>query len=383
MTWDGTIYHAENLDILRDLPTGSMDLIATDPPFNKGNTRSTRENSYQDSWRWEDQPRRRGEPVPREWLHRIGDENPALQQVILAAEASSGQEAGAYLCFLGLRLIEMRRVLRDSGSIYIQCDHAASAHIRMAMDAVFGNQNFRNEIIWKRTNAHNDGRKFGCITDCILLYALPGYTWNQEYRPYSEEQLARYSPDREGRHYTGGTLASPRPYPGRMFNWRGVMPKNGWRYSKERLEQLWDEGLILTRTDGRPRLDGLKIYLDETLGKPVQNLWDDIPRVSNTGRERTHHPDQKPEALYRRIIETSSNPGEMVLDPFAGSGTTLAAAQTSGRRWTGIERRPEAVETIRKRLAGEGMFRREICVLTQVQPEQPEPRTTEKTPAAA
>ena len=350
------LYLADNLEAMRGMEGRSVDLIATDPPFNKGNTRTARKASYQDSFNWEDLPGCNGNPVPRAWMKEIQERNQALGQVARAAEASSGPEAGAYLCFLGVRLLEMRRLLRDSGSIYLQCDHAASAHIRMAMDSVFGHRNFRNEIVWKRTNAHNDGRKFGCITDSILYYALPGYTWNQERSPYSEEQMRRYAQEGEGRLYTGGTLASPRPYPGRMFTWRGVMPRNGWRYSLERLEELWEEGRILTRPDGRPRLDGLKIYLDETLGKPIQNLWDDIPRVSNTGRERNGHPDQKPLALYRRIILASSNPGDLVLDPFSGSGTTLAAAQELGRRWTGIEPRREAVETTLQRLGGPGMF---------------------------
>lgn len=344
---DNAIYELDNLDVLRGMNSETADLIATDPPFNTKRNRAGTAGFYVDNWKWGDEGRLPDQWAWNEvhpvWLEEIKDDNPALHDVIQAARSCHGEDIAAFLCFLSVRLLAMHRVLKPTGSLYLHCDHTANAYIRMALDAIFGAKNFRNEVVWKRTQAHSNSNKYGTVTDSIFYYVKGKPTWNRLYHERSEAELKEYRKDILGRLYKTNDLTAPSPAPSRMFEWRGTNPKNGWRYSLEKLEELWAQELIKKDPQGRPLKRGHIQYLDEMPpGPPLQNLWTDIEKIGNTAHERTGSPDQKPLALYERIILASSNPGDLVLDPFAGCATTIMAARKHGRRWVGIDRRKDA-----------------------------------------
>jgi hypothetical protein len=192
------------------------------------------------------------------------------------------------------RLIELRRVLRPGGSIYLHCDPTAAHYLKMLMDAVFAPANFLNEIVWLRSNAHNFKTRFWPRQhDTILVYSCgEGFTLNPVYQPYGPQQLKRYRADADGRMYTGQDLTVSLVRRLRQFEWRGTKPPShrSWGASKEQLETWYAEGRILLKKDGTPRLDGLKVYLDEAKGKQVGSVWTDIPRISNTAAERLGYP---------------------------------------------------------------------------------------------
>ncbi len=249
----------------------------------------------------------------------------------------------AYLVHMTLRIVEIHRVLKPTGSFYLHCDPTASHYLKLVCDAVFCGQggDFLAEIIWLRTNAHNmKSRGWPRANDTILFYTKSRtFTFNPQFGGHSEAQLKRYKVDSEGRLYTGQDLTFSTPNPERQFEWRGSKPPphRSWGASREQLEEWWAKGLILTKKDGTPRLDGHKMYLDEKSGKPFDTNWIDIPRVGNTAEERMGYPTQKPEALLERIINASSNEGDVVLDAYCGCGTTVAVAQRLGRKWIGID----------------------------------------------
>ena len=350
-----TLFLKDNLPVLRGLDSDSIDLIATDPPFNKGvpaftgTTKAGQDVEFKDVWNWDDD-------VHVDWINDLRQRHPSLFNVILYANAAAGDDMGAFLCWMAVRVLEMHRVLKDTGSMYLHCDPTASHYLKAMMDAIFGRKNFRNEIVWKRQSSNNAAtKKYGAIADYILFYAKSDdATWNQVYHKRSDIQMKRYRHDADGRLYKTENLTAPSPTPSRMFEWRGATPKNGWRHSLERLEELWAAGRIKTDKQGRPRLDGHIQYLDETAdGQKAQSIWTDIQRIGNTAKERTGYPTQKPLALYKRMIEASSNPGDIVLDPFAGCATTCVAAEQLGRQWIGIDIREESGDVIRERLERE------------------------------
>lgn len=266
----------------------------------------------------------------------------------------------AYLAMMAPRLVELRRVLKPTGSLYLHCDPTASHYLKILLDAIFGPTNYRNEITWQRTESHNTAGRYGNIADILLFYVQSDRaTYNRSFHKYADQkysvqQMQRFRHvDDDGRRYKLENLTGPRPDSSSgKFEWRGALPgpTRGWRYKEEQLERWWAEGKIQTKKDGTPRMDGLKVYLDETEGKPLQNIWTDIPRIPNTSSERLGYPTQKPEALLERIINASSNAGEVVLDPFCGCGTAIAAAQKSNRRWIGIDVTHLAIGLIKHRL---------------------------------
>ncbi len=361
-----TLYHGDNLDFLRGMNSGTVHLIATDPPFNKGRDfHATPASlaagaSFPDRWSWRDD-------LHDDWLIEIQRDYPEVWSVITTAKAGYGDDMAAFLCFMGVRLLEMRRVLRDDGSIYVHCDPTASHYLKLLMDAIFGRHNFHNEITWQRTESHNTANRYGNVADIILFYSKTDKsTWSGGFHNYldtesnfSEQQLKRYRhTDGEGRRYRLDDLTAPRPdSDSGKFEWRGTMPgpSRGWGYRLEQLEQWWAEDRIHTKRDGTPRMDGLKVYFDESTGKPLQNIWTDISRIPNTSSERTGYPTQKPLALYERIIKASSNPGDIVLDPFCGCATTPISAERLGRQWVGMDIWDEAHPVVLKRLADEGL----------------------------
>lgn len=348
-----TLFHGDNLPFLRGLNSESVHLIATDPPFNKGRDFHATPDSlargakFQDRWVWADD-------VQGEWVDQIMDDWPKVMNVINGARGSYGDDMAAFLCFMAVRLIEMHRVLRSDGSIYLHCDPTASHYLKELMDAVFGNANFRNEITWKRTTSHNDARRnYSGVSDYLLFYSKGnGYQFQPQYVPYSEEHIKstyKYV-DENGRKYSTGNLRSPNPRPNLTYEYKGYKPHpNGWTVSIERMRQLDEEGRLLfpNNKDGRIRL---KQYLDEMPGVPVGNVWDDIGPISSRAGERLGYPTQKPLALYERIISASSNDGDIVLDPFAGCATTPIAAERLRRQWIGADIWDGALEVVKQRM---------------------------------
>jgi site-specific DNA-methyltransferase (adenine-specific) len=260
----------------------------------------------------------------------------------------------AYLAMMAVRLIELHRVLKPTGSLYLHCDPTASHYLKLLLDGVFGARRYLNEIIWLRANAHNlKTRMWPRQHDTLLLYARGEvFTLNPIYEPYGQAQLRRYRPDENGRMYTGRDLTVSLVRRLRQFEWRGSKPPShrSWGASRERLEQWYSDGRILLKQDGTPRLDGLKVYLDEEKGKQIGSVWADIDRVRNTAGERLGYPTQKPLSLLERVVQVSSNPDDLILDPFCGCGTTIHAAQKLGRAWIGIDVTHLAISLIERRL---------------------------------
>jgi site-specific DNA-methyltransferase (adenine-specific) len=353
----------DNLKWLRDskiFPDASVDLIYLDPPFNSnadynvlfreasGEASQAQFHAFTDTWNWAD--------AAQTYAEFVDDcPNTAVVEMMDALhDLLRNSPMMAYLAMMAPRLVELHRVLKPTGSLYLHCDPTASHYLRMLLDGVFGQQNFQNEMIWPRTNAHNiASTHFSRIHDTIFFYSkTDDYTWNHQFGEFSPQQLARYFPDPEnGRLVTGQDLTMT-GNPSRNFEWRGTRPpaNRGWGLALEELEQLWAKGMILKKKDGTPRLDGRKVFLDEKKGKPISDIWTDIERVGNTAKERLGYATQKPQALLERIIEASSKPGDIVFDPFCGCGTTVHAAQKLGRQWIGIDVTYLAINLIKRRL---------------------------------
>ncbi len=357
----GTLYYGDNLDILRRyLKDETVDLVYLDPPFNSaanynaffqekdGTAAASQIQAFEDTWSWN---------LESEAAYKELTEQPGkVSEVMQAFRTFLGQnDMMAYLAMMAPRLVELRRVLKPTGSIYLHCDDTACHYLRLILDAVFGPENYGNQIVWKRTESHNDAKRYGRITDIILFYTKSSNpTWNTPRGEHSEKQLARYRKDESGRLYRGENLTAPGIRHGETGKpWRGRNPSdngNHWKRPPAVLEQMLQDGRILLTADGRPRLDGWKIYFEEAQPPACPNWWGDIPRIANTSAERLGYPTQKPVALLERIIKASSNPGDVVLDPFCGCGTTIDAAEKLGRKWIGVDITQLATSLIKNRL---------------------------------
>ncbi|MDE0265226.1 MAG: DNA methyltransferase [Bryobacterales bacterium] len=256
-----------------------------------------------------------------------------------------------------MRLLEMRRLLKPAGSVYLHCDPTASHYLKLVMDCVFGPENFRNEIVWKRKagrgETQNSAVRFGVTADVLLFYAkAPETTLNRQYRASNPAYIASKfnKTTDQGRRYRLDNLTSPSPRPNLMYAYKGYQPpKNGWAVSRERMEQMDREGRVYFPDDKSKRLQRIR-FLDELPGETVDSLWDDIPPINSRAQERIGYPTQKPLKLLDRIIEASSNPGDVVLDPFCGCATACVSAHALGRLWTGIDISPKAAELMVHRL---------------------------------
>ena len=361
-----TLYYGDNLDILRQhVGDESVDLVYLDPPFNSNASynvlfkeRSGEESpaqikAFTDTWEWTQESERTYEQE----IVLNPETPPNVKDMITAFRQFIGSNAMmAYLVMMTPRLVELLRVLKPTGSIYLHCDPTASHYLKLAMDAVFGNENFRNEIIWKRTTAHSDvaqgARHMGRIHDTLLRYSKSKHpTWNTVYIPYDDryiERIYRYS-DPDGRKYQTQPLHARKPGGDTLYEWKGKLPPPGryWAFSKENMRKLDDEGRIVYSRTGVPRY---KIYLDESRGRSLQDIWDDVAPVHQLPKERLGYPTQKPAALLERIVQASSNEGDVVLDPFCGCGTAVAAAEKLKRRWAGIDVTHLAVALMKNRL---------------------------------
>ena len=355
--WDNrTLFHGDNLRFLRAMNSESVDLIATDPPFNKGRDFHATPDSlaagakFQDRWSWE-------RDVHEEWTDQITDDCPRLMEAIESARYAHSDGMGAFMCFMAVRLLAMQRVLKPTGSIYLHCDPTASHYLKAVMDAVFGWQNFRNEIIWKRAttvkgNFGQNSKFFGPVTDTLLFYCkTKEHQFSQPFVPYSElyiEKSYRHVEPDTGRRYQLVSMSGPGGAAKGNPSYEVMGVTRYWRYSREQMAGLIAKGLVVQPKPGAvPRR---KYYLDEGKGVAVQSLWDDIPNLHAQAKERTGYPTQKPLALYERIIKASSNEGDIVLDPFAGCATTLVAAERLGRQWVGMDIWEKAHEVVVERL---------------------------------
>ena len=355
-TWTNQLYFGDNLSVLREhVPDESVDLIYLDPPFNSNATynvlfeEKTGEDSaaqitaFDDTWHWD----LGSEAAYREVVTQ-GPER--LASLLQAMRAFLGQnDMMAYLTMMAQRLAELRRVLKPTGSIYLHCDPTASHYIKLLLDAVFGHDNYRNEIIWKRTSAHSDARRYGSVHDVLMFFSNSSdYLWNQEYQDYDPqyvEQYYRYTDD-DGRRFMSGDLgAGGLQGGGYTYEWKGVTRL--WRVPESTMARLDAEGRIFYTRNGIPRI---KRYLDEARGLAVQDNWTDIEALRSWHQERLGYPTQKPEALLERIISASSNEGDVILDPFCGCGTAVAVAERLKRRWIGIDITHLAVSLMKHRL---------------------------------
>ncbi len=354
---DRTIWTGDNLDILRGLNSASVDLIYLDPPFNSNRNYAAPVGSaaagaaFKDTWTLSD--------LDGAWMGLIADEKPAMYQVLQAAGLTHGKGMQSYLCMMAVRLLEMRRVLRvlkDTGSIYLHCDSTASHYLKLLMDSIYGERNFRSEIIWKRTTAHNDGaqgrRQHGRVHDIIVFYSNSDeWTWNSIFINYDRDYVDRFyrHVDAEtGRRYTLDKLTAPGGASKGNPQYEVMGVTRYWAYSRENMQALIDAGRVVQTKPGTvPRY---KRYLDEMLGVPLQDLWVDIGPLASRSKERIGYPTQKPLALLERIIKASSNEGDIVLDPFCGCATACVAAENLGRRWIGIDISSKAVELVNMRL---------------------------------
>jgi site-specific DNA-methyltransferase (adenine-specific) len=355
------LFYGDNLQVLRDqIATGSVDLIYLDPPFNSnanynilfrspaGLGADAQIEAFEDTWHWNDKAEDAFDQVARSGATQAFE-------LLRAMRGFLGEnDMMAYLAMMAVRLLELHRVLKPTGSLYLHCDPTASHYLKLLLDGVFGPANYRNEIIWRRTTSHNSARRYGKIADTILFYTKSDdYVWNDVRTEYSDAQLGRYQDDGDGRLYRAENLtADRRNSTSGKFTWRGTTPpvSRGWAYSVDQLEEWWAQGRILARRDGSPRMDGLKIYLEGLEGQKLQSVWVDIPRVGNTSNERLGYPTQKPVALLERIIAASAPDAGIVLDPFCGCGTAIHAAQRLGRQWIGIDVTHLAISLIEKRM---------------------------------
>ncbi|MXW84530.1 MAG: site-specific DNA-methyltransferase [Boseongicola sp. SB0667_bin_21] len=343
---------------MRGMNSVSADLVYLDPPFNSKANYAAPIGSeaagaeFKDTWSLND--------VDIVWLDLIEAKHPKLWRVIHAAMTDSDK---SYLAYMAVRLLELRRILKPTGSIYLHCDSTMGAYLKLLMDAIFGRQNCRTQIVWKRSSAHSDGRQgrrqHGRIQDVILFYtAGREWTWNPQFVPYSDDYVARayrHVEEGTGRRYTLGDITGPGGAAKGCPKYEVMGVTRHWRYSEAEMLRLMHEGRIVQARPGAvPRY---KRYLDEMPGVPIQDIWTDIAPVQGQSRERVGYPTQKPLALLRRILSSSSNAGDVVLDPFCGCATACVAAEELGRKWVGIDISAKAAELVQMRMRDElGLF---------------------------
>jgi len=357
------LYYGDNLEVLqRYLKDESVDLVYLDPPFNSrqdynvlfaekdGSQSSSQIHSFEDTWEWNIEAERTLQEVIEKG-GRIADAPRSFRSFL------GGSDMMAYLAMMAPRLVELRRVLKETGSIYLHCDPTASHYLKILMDAVFGPQNFRTEIIWKRSSAHNDakqGRKqHGRIHDVILFYTKGiDWQWNSVFTKYNEKyvnEFYKYIEEGSGRQYRLDNLTGPGGAAKGNPSYEIMGVTRHWRYSKEKMNKLIAEGRVVQSKPGA--VPAYKRYFDEMQGVQVQDIWTDIGPIGAQAQERLGYPTQKPEALLERIIQSSSNAGDLILDPFCGCGTTVQVAQRLNRRWIGIDITHLAIGLIKKRLS--------------------------------
>ncbi len=389
----GTLYYGDNLEILREhIKDESVDLVYLDPPFNSnanynvlfrapdGHQSHAQMEAFEDTWHWNDAAEKAFDEVMQSGNADAAEMLRAMRSFL------KENDMMAYLAMMAVRLIELHRVLKQTGSLYLHCDPVAGHYLKILLDAIFGKSQFKSEIVWKRSSAHSDAkqgrRAHGHIHDLIFFYTKgKSWTWNDIFTPYTDEYAERdYGLVEEGtgRRFRRGDLTAAKPGGDVEYEWhvkrpegsserwqadlddeylkpkpeweyKWVKPYKGryWAYSKENMRKYALEGRLRHTFDGMPEY---KRFLDEMPGVPLQDVWTDVtPIIAGTG-ERLGYPTQKPVALLERILKASSNEGDVVLDPFCGCGTTVHAAQKLNRQWIGIDVTHLAISLIQKRL---------------------------------
>ncbi len=362
-----TLIRGDNLEAMREFPDECLDLIATDPPFNskrdyfvpycdeRGQEPDTLVKAFTDTWTWGAAAEDAYSELIVDVGGQVGDTIQGLRQFLNETPMM------AYLVMMGIRIVEMHRILKPTGSLYLHCDPSASHYLKIILDAVFDAGNFRNEIVWQRTSAHNDGNRFGRVHDIILFYSRNEQPlWNPVYTAHDPEYIERfYRHEDERGCYRVGDLTAAGVRQGESGQpWRGVDPtavgrhwavpgKKAWPEGiqspedyeslsvHEKLDVLDANGLIYWPPNGS--VPGFKRYLSTSKGRKVHDVITDINPLAGRSKERTGYPTQKPIELYKRIVAASSNEGDLVLDPFCGCGTTLMSAEELNRQWIGID----------------------------------------------
>lgn len=371
------LYYGDNLEILRDyIKDESIDLIYLDPPFNSkadynvlfkeqtGDYSASQIHAFTDFWKWNMEVQ-----TTYEFLLNSINTSPKIAEAVKSLVDFVGKnDLSAYLVMMCIRLIELRKKLKDSGSLYLHCDPGASHYLKVLLDVIFGIKNFKNEIVWQRTFSHNDPRKYGNIADIILFYTKSEkYTWNKVYKDYTESYIKNFFKyeDENGRYrlviLTG--MGISKGHSG--MEWKGYDPGSIGRHWSppirvrkklgigndvgiiQTLDKMEKAGRIVWSRNGVP---SIKQYIDEIEGTPLQNIWTDIPPISSQSDERTGFQTQKPLELLERIIRSSSNEGDLVLDPFCGCGTAVISAEKLGRNWIGIDVTHLAINLVKDRL---------------------------------
>ncbi|MYD48051.1 MAG: hypothetical protein F4W95_06155 [Chloroflexi bacterium] len=398
-----TLAVMDNLAFLRRLNNECIDLIAIDPPFaaNETFTGNPRppisdaefaeevalaqahgvehnegqgETRVHDIWSWD-------EDVHPAWKMRIEDDYPSVHAVIQAVEACASENEAAYIAFMAARLLECRRVLKPTGSIYVHCDGHANSYLRMLMDAVFGSDSYRAQITWQRTSAHNDSRTFGNVSDTILFYSRQNRINVNDVRvPLDSEYVERFyrHEDERGKFRVGDLTAAELRYGETGQPWREYDPNRigrhwavpmtgnyaAWIESNAipgyrditsplaRLDALDEAGFVFHPASGG--MPSIKRYLDSNLGQVPSDMWTDIRNLSGQSAERTGYATQKPLELYERIIKASSDEGDVVLDIFAGCATTAVAAERLGRQWVACDMAYRAWTMLKRRFLQNG-----------------------------
>lgn len=360
------LYFGDNLDVLRTyIKDASVDLVYLDPPFNSNRNYSVIFNkngaveaentaqieAFEDTWHWT-------HVTDTQFGEFIQSAPSNAADALTAFHTLLGEnDAMAYLTNMAPRLLELHRVMKDNGSLFLHCDPTMSHYLKILLDSIFDPRNFRNEIIWQRSTGKSlQSRRLPTNHDVILAYTKgPDATWNPDasFVAYNEDELDertsskyRYKDD-DGRLYRLDSLINPNANrPNLTYEFMGVT--RVWRWSKDRMQKALEQGIVVQSKPGR--VPQMKRYLDEQRGRPLGDVWTDIPPINSRAAERLGYPTQKPLALMERIIALSSNPGDLVLDPFCGCGTTVDAAQRLDRRWIGIDITYIAVDLIRNRL---------------------------------
>ena len=371
------LYYGDNFEVLRNhIADSSVDLIYLDPPFNsrqdynvlfaeKDGTRSASQiTAFKDSWEWNEEAARAYEEVVEQG-GRVADAMRAFRTLL------GGTDMLAYLAMMAPRLIELRRVLKPTGSIYLHCDPTASHYLKILMDGVFGAHFYKNEVIWKRTSSHSAAKRWGDIHDVVLFYSRSAdWTWNEHLLEHTAGYAARYrNLNAEGQLWSDDNLTAPGVRHGASGEpWRGfdVTAKSShWKVNRKTVEALVgaERAKLMTTLEKLDLLDAsgfihwpkskqgfprFKRFLSG--GTHVQDVVTDIPPINSQAQERLGYPTQKPEALLERILKASSNEGDVVLDPFCGCGTTVQVAQKLNRRWIGIDITHLAIGLIKYRL---------------------------------